>query len=95
MKLVSVRPSDKADKKYAATFEKDGRTKTTHFGQKGAEDYLQTKDKEQRKRYRERHAADLKTDDPTRAGYLSYYLLWGESTSLRQNLQAYRTRFRL
>lgn len=95
MKMV-VKRSDKPNKKYMAVFTKDnGRTKTTHFGQRGATDYLLSKDKERRARYRQRHKKDLKTNDPTRAGFLSYYLLWGDSTSLRTNIQSYKRRFNL
>ncbi len=95
MKMV-VKRSTKPDKKYMAIFTKDnGRTKTTHFGQRGATDYLLSKDKERRSRYRQRHKKDLKTKDATRAGYLSYYLLWGDSTSLRSNIQSYKRRFNL
>ena len=91
-----VKRSDKPNKKYMAIFTKEnGRTKTTHFGSKGMDDYTLTKDKEQRKRYRQRHKKDLKTNDPTRAGFLSYYLLWGDSTSLRTNIQSYKRRFNL
>ena len=95
MKMV-VKRSDKPNKKYMAVFTQDnGRTKTTHFGQRGATDYLLSKDKERRARYRQRHKKDLKTKDPTRAGFLSYYLLWGDSTSLRTNIQSYKRRFNL
>jgi len=91
-----VKRSTKPDKKYMAIFTQDnGRTKTTHFGQRGATDYLLSKDKERRSRYRQRHKKDLKTKDPTRAGFLSYYLLWGDSTSLRSNIQSYKRRFNL
>ena len=89
-----VKKSDKAGKKYVAIFTKDdGKIKKTYFGSAGMDDYLKTKDKEQRKRYRSRHAKDLNTKDPTRAGYLSYYLLWGESTSLTTNIKKYKKRF--
>jgi len=95
MKLIKVIKSDHPGKKYAAVFDNDGRTKTTHFGASGMDDYTIKHDKEQRSRYRERHKKDLETGDPTRAGFLSYYLLWGESTSLQANLAAYRKRFHL
>lgn len=96
MKLLSVKPSTKAGKKLMATFENDtGRTKTTHFGAAGMDDYTKTKDKEQRERYRTRHAKDLRTTDPTRAGHLSYYLLWGDSTSLATNINNYKRLFSL
>ena len=89
-----VKKSDKAGKKYVAIFTKDdGKIKKTYFGSAGMDDYTITKDKEQRKRYRSRHAKDLDTKDPTRAGYLSFYLLWGDSTSLRENIKNYKKRF--
>ena len=92
---MKVIKSPKADKKWRAVFSIDGKEKTTDFGQSGATDYLISKDKERRERYRVRHKKDLKTNDPTRAGYLSYYLLWGDSTSLRKNIQDYKKRFDL
>jgi len=94
MKLISVTPSTKADKKLMAKFETDtGRTKTTHFGAKGMDDYTKTHDKEQRERYRTRHKKDLVTKDPTRAGFLSYYIRWGDSTSLQANISNYKKNF--
>jgi hypothetical protein len=64
MVSVKISKSDKKDKKLKAVFTRDnGRTKTVHFGQAGADDYTITKDKEQRKRYRARHQKDLKTGD--------------------------------
>ena len=95
MKLESVKPANDGIHKYEATFVNDGRKKTTKFGAKGMDDYTKTHDKEQRSRYIQRHQKDLSTNDPTRAGYLSRHLLWGESTSLLQNLRAYRARFNL
>ena len=96
MKLIKVVKSSKPDKKFMAVFETDnGRTKTTHFGAAGMDDYLLTGSKEQRDRYRQRHKKDLETGDPTRAGFLSWYVLWGDSTSFDQNLSSYRHRFSL
>lgn len=95
MKLISISPSTKADKKLMAVFDNDGHKKTTHFGAKGMDDYTLTHSKEQRDRYRQRHAKDLKTSDPTKAGYLSYYILWGDSTSRATNISNYKKRFNL
>jgi len=95
-KLLSIKRSDKTDKKWMATFETEsGRKKTTHFGQKNADDFTLTGDQEQRSRYRKRHAKDLLTMDPTRAGMLSYWLLWGDSQSLQSNLATYKHRYNL
>ena len=95
MKVV-IKKSDKAGKKLMATFTKDnGRTKTTYFGNAGMDDYTLTKDKEQRARYRQRHKKDLQTKDPTRAGFLSWFILWGDSTSRQENIRSYKKRFNL
>ena len=93
--LMSVLPSDSKTKKYVATFMVNGKEKKVSFGAKGYTDYLLSKDKERRDRYRKRHMKDLLTGDPMRAGYLSYYLLWGDSTSLQQNIKDYKKRFNL
>ena len=95
MKLLSLTRSNKRGKKYKAVFKNGSRSKTTHFGAQGMDDYTRTHDKKQRSRYRERHKKDLKTRDPTRAGFLSYYVLWGPSTSLRENVRSYKSRFHL
>lgn len=95
MKLISISDSTKADKKLMAVFENNGRKKTVHFGAKGMDDYTITKSKEQRDRYRTRHAKDLTTGDPTRPGYLSYHVLWGDSTSRAKNISDYKKKFNL
>lgn len=96
MKLLDIKDSTKADKKLMAIFETDtGRKKTTHFGAKGMDDYTITHDKQQRDRYRTRHKKDLETGDHTRAGFLSYYILWGDSTSRQTNINSYKKKFNL
>ena len=93
---MTIKRSNKSGKKYMAIFTKDnGRTKTTHFGAAGMKDYTLTGDKERRRLYRQRHSKDLRTNDPTRAGYLSYYILWGESKSIRKNINSYKNWFNL
>ena len=94
MTKLKITKSDKKDKKLKAVFTfDDGKTKTTHFGAKGMDDYTLTKDKEARSRYRKRHKKDLRTKDPTRAGDLSYYILWGDSVSRKENIKDYKKRF--
>jgi len=96
MVSVVIKKSDKPGKKLVAIFTRDnGRTKKTYFGASGMEDYTITKDKEQRKRYRSRHKKDLSTGDYTRAGYLSWHILWGDSTSRKENIASYKRRFNL
>lgn len=76
--------------KWVAEF-KDGTH--TKFGAVGMDDYTKTHDTAQRDRYRTRHRKDLETNDPKRAGFLSYYILWGDSTDIHSNLRAYQRRF--
>jgi len=93
MKLV-ISTSTKKDKKLMAEFfDGDKKKVTTHFGAKGMDDYTLTGDKDARERYRTRHKKDLDTKDPTRAGFLSYYILWGDSTSRDKNIKDYKKRF--
>jgi hypothetical protein len=95
MKLIDVEPSKRAGKKWVATFEDDeGRTKQTHFGSKGMNDFTLTGDKDARDRYWIRHKKDLRTGDPTRAGFLSLFLLWNKPT-LEASVKDYIKRFKL
>jgi len=96
VKLISNTRATDGVHKYQATFETDaGRRKTTKYGALGMDDYTKTHDTEQRARYRKRHAKDLATRDATRAGFLSYHILWGPSTSVHANLATYRAAFHL
>ena len=95
MTKVVIKKSDKPDKKLVAIFTRDnGRTKKTYFGSAGMDDYTLTKDKEQRARYRKRHQKD-NISNPESAGSLSWYILWGKSTSRKENIKSYKKRFNL
>ena len=95
MKIVISKSTNKNKKLMAQFFDDDKKIKTTHFGSAGMDDYTLTGDKKARERYRVRHKKDLDTKDPTRAGYLSYYILWGDSTSRDKNIKDYKKRFNL
>lgn len=87
MRLVS---SPLPHKKWRAEF-KDGTH--TDFGDPEYDDYTQHHDTDRRERYRTRHKKDLQTENPKKAGFLSYYILWGDSTSIAKNLASYKNRF--
>jgi hypothetical protein len=96
LKLLSVKPSSDPAKKFDAKFESEtGREKTVRFGARGMDDYTKTHDKEQRRRYIERHSARENFQKPDTPGALSRWLLWGESTSMLTNLAAFRRKFNL
>lgn len=94
MRLVKIVPSPNAAKKWRAIFEDDGHESHTDFGSAGMDDFTITKNPLQAEHYRTRHAKDLKTGDPTRAGFLSYYILWS-SPNMRANIAAYKNKFNL
>lgn len=94
MKSVSITSSDKSGKKLKATFTRDnGRKKTVHFGAKNMDDYTITKNKDQRKRYLDRHRKNENWENPETAGALSRWILWGPTTSRRENILRFKSRF--
>jgi hypothetical protein len=101
MKLLSIRPSDRKEKRYVAEFCKcNGESKCkseerkrTHFGYKGGSTYIDHKDDKKKDAYIARHKKDLDTKDPTRAGYLAYYLLWNKET-LTDSIADFKKRFK-
>jgi len=103
MKLLSIKPSDRPTKKYVATFCMcDGATKCcdterkkVHFGSRGSTTYLDHKDEAKRKAYIARHKVNEDFEKPTTAGSLSKHLLWGPTTSLRENIASFKKRFNL
>lgn len=95
MKLISIKPSTKADKKLMATFEKDnGRTKTTHFGAAGYDDFIKSKNEVKKAAYIARHKVNENFQDPTTAGALSRWVLWNKTT-LAASIADYKQRFKL
>ena len=96
IKLLEIDTSPKPNKRYMAKFQMpNGRTRTTHFGDPRYQTYIDTHDKFQRDRYWTRHNKDLRTNDATRAGYLSAYLLWGDSSTLLENIRKYKQLFNI
>ena len=93
---VTIKTSLKQGKKLDAVFTREnGRTKTISFGQAGADDYTKTKDKAQRKRYLDRHRDRENWSVPDTAGSLSKHILWGSSTSRRENIRMFKKKFNL
>lgn len=94
-KLISIGPSSKPEKKMSAIFIlHDGRKKTVHFGQAGADDFTITKDTAQQQRYLDRHDRNENWSDPTTAGALSRWVLWNKP-SKAASIADYKRRFNL
>lgn len=94
--LVKITKSTKPDKKMMAIFEncQTNRQKITHFGAAGMSDYTIHKDPERKQRYINRHKKNENWNDPTSAGALSRYILWGKP-SLKASIADYKRRFKL
>jgi len=101
MKVVFKTSTNPKKKMMAIFYEKgkDGKMKkkkTTHFGARGMDDYTLTRNKEQRARYRKRHTNSREDhSNPMTAGSLSFYILWGDSTSKQANIRSFKRRFNL
>lgn len=87
--LIRLEKATDGKHKYTAIFENGKRVK---FGQYGASDYTIHKDIDRRESYRARHRKDLETNDPYRAGYLSWYILWNMPT-IKASVEDYNRRF--
>tara|TARA_R110000751_G_scaffold117554_1_gene217815 strand:- start:45 stop:347 length:303 start_codon:yes stop_codon:yes gene_type:complete len=99
MKIV-IKNSQAKNKRFVAIFTDDkGKSKKVNFGLKNPKKgtYIDHSDKELRKNYIARHEATEKKfySDPQRAATLSRFILWGESTSLKQNIENYKKKFNL
>lgn len=96
-KLMSVEPSPISSKKWRANFydKENDKRKHTDFGASGYTDFiLSGGDLKLREKYRKRHKKDLDTNDPTRAGFLSYYILWNKST-IHSSIRDYKQMFNM
>ena len=95
MKIV-IKKSSKKGKRLMAIF--DGK-KTVHFGVEKPKigTFIDTGDKTLRKNYIARHEVREKKfyNDPMRAATLSRFILWGETDSLKKNIELYKKKFNL
>lgn len=92
---VELYKSDRVGKKYKIVLiYDDGRTKTIHIGQAGAEDFTSHKDEARKKRYLERHK---KRENWTKSGintsgFWSRWLTWNQP-SLSASIKDIEKRF--
>jgi len=91
MKLVSIKPSKREQKKLVATFS-DG--KQINFGQKDSKTYVNGASDTTRKAYIARHKVNEDWDKVNPAS-LSRFILWGNSKNLNDNIQAFKRKFKL
>ena len=91
IKIIKIKKLKKGKKKYCIEFKKGDKKITRKFGARGMSDFTIHNDVKRRDRYIKRHKKDLKTNDPTRPGYLSMYILWNKKT-FKASLADYKKR---
>jgi hypothetical protein len=96
LKLKSIKPSHKKEKKWDATFiYPDGHQKVVPFGAAGMSDYTKHKDKTRKLRYLKRHSGMGESwQKPDTPGALAKWVLWNKKT-LRASIADYKKRFKL
>ena len=94
IKLLFIKKSHLPNKKFDATFERDGRKKTISFGASGMSDFTKHHSDERKKLYDARHKPSENWNDPMTAGALSKYVLWNKPT-LQASISDYKKRFNL
>jgi hypothetical protein len=98
IKLISIKPSPKATKKYDAVFNidygKTNKTKTVSFGAKGYSDFTMHKNEVRKQAYLTRHRTTEDWTNPITPGALSRYVLWNK-TSLTASIADFKRRFNL
>lgn len=94
--LLSITHTPGGRKEFKAVFRlSNGKSKTVRFGT--SSNYVLNKDKTKADRdaYIKRHSVRERFDEPTTAGSLSRYILWGDSRSFAANTRAFKRRFNL
>lgn len=97
MPKVEISKSNIKGKKYKIVLiYDDGKTKTIHIGQEGADDFTKTGDEEAKKRYIARHKKreDWTSTGIKTAGFWAYHLLWNKK-SLAESIKDTSKRYKL
>jgi len=81
-------------KKYTFIYKDDNKGRIIHFGSGVSETYVEGATKEKREAYISRHKVNENWNE-INPGSLSRFILWGDSSSIRTNLENYKKRFNL
>ena len=92
MKFISLKKSNKPNKKLVITFSEPNLT--IHFGSKNSSTFLDHHDKVKRSNYLKRHKVNEDWNQ-INAGSLSAYILWGNSSDMYSNLINYLDKFKI
>ena len=92
MRFISLKKSNKPNKKLVITFSEPNLT--IHFGSKNSSTFLDHHDKVKRSNYLKRHKVNEDWNQ-INAGSLSAYILWGDSSVMYANLISYLDKFNI
>ncbi len=92
MKFISLKKSNKPNKKLVITFTEPNLT--IHFGSKYSSTFLDHHDKLKRSNYLKRHKVN-EDRNQINAGSLSAYILWVDTSDLYKNLINYLDKFKI
>jgi len=95
MKLLRVTRSTAKDKRFKAVFAQGEKLITTNFGYSKGRTWIDHHDLALRRAYLARHAPSENWNDPTSAGSLSRWILWGPHKTYSENLKSFKRRFDL
>jgi hypothetical protein len=91
MKLDKIETSKAKGKRLVAIFSNPN--KTVNFGSLGANTYIDGASKITRENYIKRHRVNENWTKPDNAGSLSRFILWGDSTNIKSNIDAFKKKF--
>lgn len=94
MRLISIKPSDRPNKKYMAMFEDKHEFRIVYFGASGYTDYTTNHDDEKKRLYLLRHRKNENWNNPITSGALSRWILWNKPT-LNDSISDFKKRFNL
>jgi len=92
--FIALKKSTSLGKKYSFIYKDDNVGRIIHFGSKSSVTYVEGASEEKKKAYIARHTVNENWNE-INPGSLSRFILWGDSRSIRTNLENYKKRFNL
>ena len=81
-------------KKYTFIYKENNKGRIIHFGSGVSETYVEGASEEKKRAYISRHKVNENWNE-INAGSCARFILWGDSRSIRTNLENYKKRFNI
>jgi len=82
-------------KKYTFIYKDDNKGRIIHFGSESSQTFVEGATKEKREAYIARHSKGGENWNEINPGSCARFILWGDSRSIRTNLENYKKRFNI